>query len=118
MLRRDYNFRKHHTERIVKKNVKKKPYRYGEYNKIHIPSSIGVYKNYYVLNYVPEDKWFNYLGEYYRYFKKSTNRYSYTPYRKYENVWKEKHHRKRSRFKRISKKEIHDEIGKRYYISY
>lgn len=120
MLPRNYNYREHQINRVVKKRVLLNHfYKYG-YERFHI----GLYGFHtHVPKYIdnisfrsPEDKWFNYIGEYKEYYKERTN---YRGYRRYhDHEWKLKYGKVRAKLKRATNKQIYDEVGEKYYISY
>jgi hypothetical protein len=101
---RDYNFRSFNQQRVVKKRILNTVYAN------HYYSSIRRRLLY------PEDKWFNYLGEYTQPLKSGGTGFSYRS--DYNDDWKEKYHRCRARFKMKTYKELNDTIGEKYHISY
>ena len=80
-----------------------------EYYRVYIRGGRNYWLN------LPENKWFNYLGEYTREYKSAT---SFQSKYWYDTEWKEKYNRKRSREKEIIRKKLNDEIGEIYYNSY
>jgi len=66
---RGYNYRMHHKERLIKKRILYGPYPKRYYEKTHIARSIRKHTLNIIKFYNPEDKWFNYIGEYGNYIK-------------------------------------------------
>lgn len=111
MISRDYNYRKHHTNRIVKKRITQLPLTYKVYERMH-GSIRNRYSEFpYIRFQNPEGIWFNYIGEYKPHYNEKTSLYK----RRYYNKWKNKYHKKRSLAKEINIGEINDEIRERYY---
>lgn len=109
MYIRDYNWRSKNEQRIVKRRILTTVYA----------------KSYYDSNYrrrrgrgfmYPEDKWFNYLGEYTPSMKSGGTGFSYKSF--WDDDWKEKYYKSRTGLKRETYKELNDEIGEKYHIRY
>jgi hypothetical protein len=113
---RGYNYRIHHKERLIKKRILCGPYSKRYYEKYHIGRSRRRYTLNRIQFYRPEDKWFNYIGEYSNYFKEKTNSFCNSHHG--DDIWKDKYDRKRSRAKEKIRKKINDEIGDKYYFIY
>ena len=93
-------------EKFVKKRIMNIAYAHSHY--VNYPGRRGYFEKY------PEDKWFNYLGEY-------TGRYKTTPglddrrWNDWNESWKEKYLSRRSRLKRVTINKVNDQVGERYY---
>ena len=118
MLSRDYNYRIHHKNRVVKKKILATPFRYAYYEKTHRSNWRNRYSDL-IIFVDPEDKWFNYLGQYSNLYKKSSNKYGNNHYNKNSaDCWKAKYGYNRMSNNRKIRKDINDEIGKKYYYCY
>lgn len=107
---RDYNYRKHQADRVLKRRVINIPFAGAWYNYSH------VYRRRYGIR-LPEDDWFNYFGEY-LYFQNTCDSINgINRERRWGYPWKEKYYTKRCRLKKVILKEINDEVRERYYIS-
>ena len=106
---RDYNYRMDVQEKFVKKRILNFAYQREYYN-----ISTRRRRNYHLRD--PEDKWFNYLGEYTKQYRKSRT-YDERKWRTHwgEN-WKEKYLKRRSRLKENILNKINEQIGQEYYI--
>ena len=104
---RDYNWRIENEQRVVKRRIISTVYAHSYYN----PNLRNNRRHFY-----PEDKWFNYLGEYYQKFKSSGDDFGYR--RWYDGEWKYKYGQSRVKSKTKIYKELNDEIGEKYHIRY
>tara|TARA_R110000772_G_C13296278_1_gene438466 strand:+ start:1495 stop:1851 length:357 start_codon:yes stop_codon:yes gene_type:complete len=114
---RDYNYRKDKQERFVKQRILNIAYQQKHYS--------GTFLRYNRRSFVmgpncnekdPEDKWFNYLGEYTPRYKTSYDFQMNRRYIDWGETWKEKYLLRRARSKRINKNKIDEQIGQTYYI--
>ena len=104
---RNYNWRSCNEQRVVKKRILSTVYAKSYYDDNLRHRRRHMY---------PEDKWFNYLGEYSSSFKSGGTGFNHRSH--WDDDWKEKYHRSRSRFKVYTYKELNDQIGEKYHISY
>lgn len=112
---RDYNFRIDKQEIIVKRHIFDIAYQREYYHNSNHRSMRRYNLNRFSER-DPEDKWFNYLGEYTRVYKKSISHNERKWVKDWNYIWKEKYLARRSRLKEHIKNKIDEQIGQTYYI--
>jgi hypothetical protein len=113
---RDYNYRRDKQEKFVKQRILNIAYQEKHYNYAYRRYSRHGQSEPNCSKKDPEDKWFNYLGEYTPEYKKS-NTFDIRKYKTWwGDWWKEKYLLRRSRLKKFNIKELDEQIGQTYYI--
>lgn len=115
---RGYNYRMFMQEKFVKQRILNIAYnqcRYKEYIRFRRWRHIKQDRYNYSLR-DPEDKWFNYLGEYTKEYRKSKTFNARKDKTYWGDEWKMKYSSKRSKLKRNQLSNIDEQIGERYYI--
>jgi hypothetical protein len=113
---RDYNYRMNKQEIFVKRRILNIVYAREYYeNSIHMyQRSRRGYPNNFTMR-DPEDKWFNYLGEYTKKYRKSYAHNERKWKTEWGEEWKSKYSYTRPKLKKSHIKNINDQIGETYY---
>tara|TARA_R110000772_G_scaffold2410_1_gene8365 strand:- start:68040 stop:68396 length:357 start_codon:yes stop_codon:yes gene_type:complete len=113
---RDYNYRIGKQEKFVKQRIMNIAYKESHYDGNYFHRYGGRTNSPNCGKKDPEDKWFNYLGEYTGRYRKSYDFQTRKFYTEWGEQWKDKYLTRRSKLKENKLKRINEQVGQKYYI--